>query len=155
MDKKPFTGTPGEYLRTNISSWTEHYLSWSNRCSVRLSYETMKKRPVAMMAFVLKSLGVEMEESLIRRAIELSNIARIRKFEDERGRSEKMAKLNGRFARSGSVGQWQTVFTKSDLEFFDRWLDSTQISRDEFEFVLEADDESVARRPEQMAIDAV
>ena len=84
----------------------------------------------------MKRLNIEIHENVVQEAVKLSDISRIKKLEDERGQSKKMAKLSGRFARSGKVGQWRDYFSQADLDFFYNRLKTFDIPSTDFEFEI-------------------
>ena len=134
MELKPYSGTPSEFLRLALDGWCLHYRSWMNRSSVTISYEELKSEPVLAVGNLLDGLGIEIEESVVQEAVERSDIRRIQKLEDESGLSDKMANLNGKFARSGEVAQWRAHFDEEDLNFCYRRLEEFNIPVESLKF---------------------
>lgn len=131
---QPYTGTASQFLREHLDGWCLHYLSWIDRNTVQISYEQLKRSPVYSVTGLLDSLDIEIDENLIQQAVQSSDISRVRQLEEERGRSKKMAKLSGKFARSGEIGQWEDHFSQDDLDFFHSRLEAFDISLEDFDF---------------------
>jgi hypothetical protein len=111
---------PGGYMRhaLGLDRWCNHYTSWMNNCDVSCSYEELKSAPMITFKTVLDNLSLQVDDEVLEEAIKRSNFRKIQALEDEFGKSPQMAQLSTRFARKGTIGQWQNYFDKSDISYF-------------------------------------
>jgi len=88
----------------------------SKRQMIVITYENLKAATFETMSIVWASLGVPVNEALLRKAIEFSSADQVRKEEQERGAPIVGSTTEGRFVRNSSVGQWRNHFTEEDID---------------------------------------
>ena len=127
---------PGGYMRhtLGLDRWCNHYKSWINNCDVSCSYEELKSAPMITLKTVLDNLSLQIDDEVLEEAIKRSNIKKVQALEDEFGKSPRMAQLSTRFARKGTIGQWQYYFNKSDLSYFKAKMSESNIDISRFEY---------------------
>lgn len=114
---QPYGGTLREFVRERFDGWCAHFLSWHGRANATVRYQTLRNDPVTTMERLIDRLDLRVDGRVLAEAVARSSFDRVRQLEDERGKSEKMARLDGRFARSGRVGQWRERFSSEDLDY--------------------------------------
>lgn len=122
MGRERYTKSPGEYLREHIDGWCRHFRTWYDRATAVVSYEALKDDPLPAVRGVLEDLNLTVENDVLAEAVDRSSLERVKSLERERGTSEKMAELDGEFARSGEVGQWPEYFGDEDLRYAEERL---------------------------------
>jgi|GEM_PF-644487 len=104
-----------------IHAWVDHYLSWSDKADVVISYEDLKKSEVGVMTKIINTFSLDVhDKKIIELAIERSRFDTIRSMEKEKGldaRAKKDLKESFRFARKGKTGEWRSYFDNEDIEY--------------------------------------
>jgi hypothetical protein len=113
----------GEFLagRKRHGSWAKHLSSWLDSETAGkgnlliLRYEDLHERPLEILQTATAFLGVKVEPSSIRRAIEDNTIERMRVKEDISGVTFQGGGEDGRFVRKGSIGGWHDRLTRDQI----------------------------------------
>jgi hypothetical protein len=104
-------GHLGGQLPQHIGSWHGHVRSWLDAsglpCHV-VRFEDLHRDPEPTFARVLEACGLPADPALVRRSVEFSDFAELRRQELERGFGERSPNARGEFFRRGKVGGWRT-----------------------------------------------
>jgi len=116
--------------KKGLPAWVAHYKSWIGKASCVLSYERLKDNPFSEMSRVFRDLSIAVEEDELRQAVEESDIANVRRKEEETGLPEEMIdfKEEYRFARSGVTGQHKEYFEQDDRDYLLNLLETNHLS---------------------------
>jgi hypothetical protein len=102
-----------------LSSWdahTESYLAPSNHNVLVVKYEVMRADPEGEFARILKHIGEKPDMERVKRAVEMTDIAKLNKLEKEHGFREGSYKAKDPFFNTGQVGKKIAPHHKSMLE---------------------------------------
>ena len=110
-----FKGSFIEFIKDDFIRYCEHFKSWMESEAIPASYETLiSENSVRYLREIFEKLGIQIEEELLKRAIELSGKDKLK----GKVSSEMMAKLDGmHFIRDGSIGQWRDYFKEREFEY--------------------------------------
>lgn len=126
--RKAWTGT-NKYLkefkyfirddRFGLTTWCQHVQNWRQNSDVVLTYEDLKENTFSTVKRALEKLNIcSISDNNLREAISRSSFRSVRRMEEEKGldiRTGSHLKDGFRFARKGSIGQWQEYFDDNDL----------------------------------------
>jgi hypothetical protein len=117
-------GKPGRWLEAHdkgvyqiMGSWSENVGSWTgkpNRSLFVMRYEDMLAHPLQIFGELADWLGLRGEPAQLRRAIELSSFAELKKQEAASGFKEKPQNAEI-FFREGKADQWKSVLTRNQI----------------------------------------
>lgn len=102
-----------------ISSWgasTEAYLSSDQHNTLVVSYENLRKDPVSEFSSILRHSGIEPDMDRVRSAVDLTELSKLRKKEQDAGFGEGSDKAKDPFFNTGEVGKSIPSQYKSRLE---------------------------------------
>lgn len=74
-----------KHWRSGIRGWEYFYRTWDKRYTVLVRYEELKSDPLRTVTLSLSQLGVDIDQSVVKEAIDLSTRERMRELLDERG----------------------------------------------------------------------
>jgi hypothetical protein len=100
-----------------MGSWSENVGSWTgkpNRSLFVMRYEDMLAHPLQIFGELADWLGLRGEPAQLRRAIELSSFAELKKQEAASGFKEKPQNAEI-FFREGKADQWKSVLTRNQI----------------------------------------
>lgn len=104
-----------------LETWIIHYLSWIQKADLLITYEELKKDDIQVVIKVLESFSINItNKDYVYKAVERSRFNKIRKMEEENGldkRAKKTLKKSFRFARKGTIGEWENYFDEEDIKF--------------------------------------
>ena len=106
------------HLRQRLLSWSQHVSSWLDQTAIRLHvmrYEDMSRQPIESFTAAVQFLGLEDDLERIRRAVAFSSFETLREQELKHGFKEKPVEAAS-FFRSGRVGAWREVLTKTQMD---------------------------------------
>jgi hypothetical protein len=103
-----------------LSAYLRHYRSWQIRSPHIVRYEALKQDTVAELKGLFPALSLKVDESIIRRAVERSDLDRMRRVEQREGlpRTQRF-KAGFRTVRTGRLGGWKEVFTPEDRSYYE------------------------------------
>lgn len=114
------TGSPTneENVAGMFGSWSTHVSSWTaqpNPNVVVLRYEDMLDKPMKAFSAVAKFLGIKNEPQRIRKAVQYSSFAELKKQEQKEGFEERSP--NSRmFFRKGRKNQWPELLSDNQIQ---------------------------------------
>jgi ribosomal protein L12E/L44/L45/RPP1/RPP2 len=76
-------------------------------------YEDLRRIPEKVFAQMLGHIGVEIDQERVKRAVELTQLSRLRKQESEKGFVEASAKSKSPFFGDGKVAGWKSELTQA------------------------------------------
>jgi hypothetical protein len=112
------TGSPTDEanVASVLSSWSKHVQSWTaggdSVCVLR--YEDLLAKPEKGFRQVIKFLGLDKDRKRLKRAIQFSSFAELRKQEDQRGFIERSPNSR-RFFRSGKTNRWRVDLSREQI----------------------------------------
>jgi hypothetical protein len=102
---------------TIIGHWSEHVNSWLNNKDIPrilVKYEDLIKNPNVEFKKTLTTLGINVDEDRLRRAIKFSSFSELANQELEGGFRERPPHAE-RFFRQGTVDQWSQKLTNKQI----------------------------------------
>jgi|SRR3989344_4270168 len=112
--------------KLGMQAWIDHYLKWSEKADVAISYENLKKNEMNEVMKIINHFSIDIpDKKIIELAIERSKFDNIRRIEEVRGldtNAKNSLKESFRFARKGQTGQWKSYFDSEDLEYVKNML---------------------------------
>ena len=107
-----------------------------NPNTIKISYENMFRYPQSVFYFVLNWLDIPIDTKDLTIAIQKSSIDRVQEYEEEHGpiHVNTNEKYEGKFARSGKIGQWKDHFSEDGIRKVKNLLSKAQIDFDQFIF---------------------
>jgi aryl sulfotransferase len=105
----PPPGLPDQ-LRQQVGSWSRHVRSWVDDCGAPVHvvrYEDLSVDPGGVFGGVVKSCGLDYDESQVKKAVAFSAFAELQRQETSVGFRERSTAAPGRFFRRGEVGSWR------------------------------------------------
>lgn len=102
-----------------LPAWIAHYKSWISRATAVTSYEGMRTRPVDELSNVMNALSIDVQREELERAVTESSIEKVQARERRTGHPDEMATFTTghRFARKGTVGQYEGQFKKANMRY--------------------------------------
>lgn len=101
-------------------SWPEHVAGWltATACPVLpVRYEDLCADPAETLRRMLIFIGLPVEDSRLKQAVELADFSRLQRQERETGFQEAPDNTrSGRFFREGRSGQWRTEMSPEQIE---------------------------------------
>lgn len=114
-----------ELIQGNMASglWGTHVLGWlEGPCNKKLilKYEDFLKDTVRQLELVFSFLDLPSDKERIIKAIELASFKKMQNMERNDGLFDghQESSKKSLFVRSGSAGDWKSLFTKSDIDLF-------------------------------------
>ena len=121
--KPRFKGSFSDFIRDKkfgLEAWMKHYISWKADCSVLIKYEDLVEDDHKIFYRMLNSLGISMDVTILKHAVESSRFDRMRSVEEKYGLSkENLFKEGTKFTRSGKSGSWKTFFSDNDIDYYE------------------------------------
>ncbi len=108
---------PSTQLPQKLNSWSRHVCSWNDEPDLHIlviRYEDMLRRTTEVFSKILRFIGLEIEESRIKKAIEFSSFEKLREQEKVSGFLEKQPTAKS-FFRKGKSGSWQEILTEKQI----------------------------------------
>lgn len=106
------------------SLWSDHVNFWLNQSKksdfLLVRYENLIMNPKEQLCRMLNFVGIELSESNIDRAIQLSSFENMRHVESEKGRPYKKLEDVNQFLRKGEIGNWKQLFKDEDKKIFNK-----------------------------------
>ncbi|GHF60086.1 hypothetical protein FHX82_000544 [Amycolatopsis bartoniae] len=102
-------GRPVDVWHYTYRGWLEQAAEFGRTAVTR--FEDLKRDPVGTMDQALRAFDIDVDESALTEAAELSSFEHMRKHEEEVLREEGRAAENGRMVRRGKVGEWREWMT--------------------------------------------
>lgn len=106
--------------RGHFGPWRDHVTGWlnapiNNKLIVR--YEDLKEDTLGSLQRILEFVDADVEETVIRSAIEKASFNAMKKLEQTKGFNLEQLK-NVKFVRKGKVGSWKESFEERDIAEF-------------------------------------
>ena len=129
-----FVGPFSEFIRHSkfgVEAWCRHYASWQPEASVVVTYEDLKEDDIAEFTRMLRAVGIDVGDDLIREAALRSRFESMKEAEEKEGVRGSGEYFNdkGRFMRRGEKGQWDEYFSRDDLEYANNKLKEYEIDK--------------------------
>jgi len=105
-------------LRQRLLSWSHHVSSWLDQIAIPvhvMRYEDISREPIEAFTGAVRFLGLEHDLERVRRAVTFSSFDTLRQQELKHGFREKPLHAES-FFRSGRVGAWREILTKTQVE---------------------------------------
>jgi len=109
-----------------IGSWADHIRGWlinNNTLDPRniliIKFEEVRSDTFSILQKILDFIGLEVDNNIIKRAIEKSDIKRMREIESKYGAPEKYADSTFSFARKGKSGDIEDRFKTIMNQFYE------------------------------------
>lgn len=99
-----------------LSSWDLHTRSFLDTQTHNIKtwrYEDLRHEPAKHFASILEHIGLQADKGRINMALDLCDISRLRKQEQDNGFREASPKAPGQFFGTGDVGGWRNKLTES------------------------------------------
>ncbi|MFB6284671.1 MAG: sulfotransferase domain-containing protein [Halobacteria archaeon] len=126
MDGPPINGFKNFIRDENwgIPSWKKHVSSWKGNWDVLVKFEDLKKDPEKELEKILDPLDLEVEDTVIERAVEASSFNSMKRMEEKYGRIEKN-NMNPefKFMREGESDGGKDYFDAEDYRYMEENLD--------------------------------
>lgn len=109
--------TEASQLPQTFLSWSGHVTSWVDAPGLRvlvLRYEDLKRDPAGTFGSAVRFLGYPDDAARVRRAVEFSAFAELRRQEEKGGFSERVPSAE-KFFREGRAGGWREVLTAAQV----------------------------------------
>ena len=113
---KLFDGSFSDFIRHpryGLRRWVDHYRSWKSHWNIVVRFQDMKADTLNGFTEILRFLEIRHEERDILKAIQASEVERVRKADQAR---RKDTQENSVFARK-QKRKWQRYFSNDDLEY--------------------------------------
>ena len=113
-DKHFVIGNTDTHCRQWVSSWSQHVASWSSETNFPVAvvkYEDLVADTAGEFRQILEFLGHEIDEDLLQRAVDATDITRLQQAEEEHGFAENDASRSDQFF-NGSGTDWRTEITE-------------------------------------------
>jgi len=120
---RPFRGSLSEFLqdpRFGLPAYQRHFESWHRRATSLLSYESLRAEPAQAVRELFAALGIDVPQTIIDGAIELSNRDRMHAIAEAHGQRDP-----GRFVSDfqaygkAAVGGWASEFSEADRAYYE------------------------------------
>ena len=105
-------------LRQRMGTWSEHVASWENAPDMDvhiMRYEDMEADPVETFFKTVEFIGMKRSKEAVEKALELSSMNKLKKYEQEYGFREKPANAEN-FFRKGKAGDWKNHLTEDHIK---------------------------------------
>jgi hypothetical protein len=105
-------------LRQRMGTWAEHVVSWENAPGINvhvMKYEEMKSDPVETFFKTIEFIGMNRTREAVEKALELSSMDRLKKYENKYGFREKPANAKN-FFREGKTGRGKDLLTENHVK---------------------------------------
>ena len=105
-------------LRQRMGTWAEHAASWVDAPGIDvhiMRYEDMKAKTVETFFKTIEFIGLKRTKEDVEKALELSDMNKLKKYEQEYGFREKPANAKS-FFRKGKTGDWQDHLTQDQVK---------------------------------------
>ncbi|MFA6713517.1 MAG: sulfotransferase domain-containing protein [Bacteroidales bacterium] len=105
-------------LRQILMSWKNHVQSWKNQSEITVHfvrYEDMLKKPLETFGEIIRFLGLEYDEGLIKKAIINSDFKTLQQMEQEKGFKEKKQKCE-HFFWKGKIGNYREYLSEEQIQ---------------------------------------
>lgn len=113
------TSVVAPQLRQRLGTWSENVESWLSQELIPVKvirYEDLAADAETSLRCLASSVGLQVEPSAIRSAVEASSFERLQAMERETGFREKPLSQSGLFFRSGRSGGWRGLLTDQQVE---------------------------------------
>jgi hypothetical protein len=112
------------HSKYGLRAYLRHYHSWIDRSSVLIRYEHFLSDPWETTKLIFAAFSSEVDEDMLRQAIDRSSIENIRQIQEKDGYpSPRRFNAKFQFIRSGQIGQWQNYFREADLAYYQELCD--------------------------------
>lgn len=101
-----------------LGTWSDHVESWLKYPTFPvhfIRYEDLKAMPFETFKGALNAIGLEVSDTQINQAIELTRFEKLKEQEQKRGFSEKMVSANSFFFK-GVAGRWKSELTEKQIK---------------------------------------
>jgi len=105
-------------LRQRMGTWGEHAASWADAPGIQvhiMRYEDMKTDTVETFFKTIEFIGLKRVKEDVEKALDLSSMNKLKKYEQEYGFREKPANAKS-FFRKGKTGDWQNQLTQDQVK---------------------------------------
>ncbi|MCP4176661.1 MAG: sulfotransferase domain-containing protein [bacterium] len=105
-------------LHQRMGSWNEHVKSWKNAHDINvhfMRYEDMKSDPMGTFFKTVEFIGMKVSKEKVKKALELSSMKKLKKYENSYGFNEKPANAKN-FFREGKTGNWRDLLTADHIK---------------------------------------
>jgi|GEM_PF-3304134 len=109
---------PPDQLRQKMGTWAEHAASWVDATGIDvhiMRYEDMKAKTVETFFKTIEFIGLKRTQEDVEKALELSDMNKLKKYEQEDGFREKPANAKS-FFRKGKTGDWEDHLTQDQVK---------------------------------------
>ena len=121
------------YVLSKLPGWIQHYLSIINRCDVIMRYEDVRADTYGEFNRLFHALGLEVQEHILRKSVELSRFENIRRMGRETNQqygNHHPYTFKGEFTRSGQVNQYQEALQAETIQACQEMLRRKKIKID-------------------------
>lgn len=103
-----------EHKSWGVGALNSHYEKWIERTDMIVKYEDLMTEPFGVFRSILQYLEVVIDDSVLQKAIDLSDPVRLRRIEDKMSRPNHADNFvkSYRFVRNASVMQWKTQLSE-------------------------------------------
>ena len=103
---------------TILGGWSEHVDSWLTNKSIPrilVRYEDLAANPNKEFSKILNTLGINIDQNLLKKSIEFSSFSELSEQESKSGFRERPPHAE-RFFRKGTSGQWNSILEDRQIK---------------------------------------
>jgi hypothetical protein len=122
-DHPIFQGSFSAFLRSRkygLEAWFQHTASWLDKWTVWLTYENLRENPLEQVQRTLGEIGIQPDLFILRRAVEKSNLQKVRQVEQAAPPPGFEQDRAFKFTGTGRSSQWVDLFSDEDLDHYRR-----------------------------------
>lgn len=121
------------YVQSHIHSWILYHKTTLDKCDAPMCYETMRQQPYQEFSVAFERIGIDFDEDVLLRAVELSSFENIKQMGKETGQEHGHAspeEFKGKFMRSGNTRQYVGLLDPETIKQTQRLMDEYGIDVD-------------------------
>ncbi len=107
----------------SYGAWKSHVMGWINadlEAKLIIRYEDLLQNPEIWLRSALEFAEIEVSDEVVKQAISRASFGAMKKLEQTKGFNlDQLKTVN--FVRQGKQGTWEDIFTRNDLERFNKF----------------------------------
>jgi hypothetical protein len=118
-----FRGSISDVLRDpvmGVERFFKHYDSWRDHAELILKYEDLKDDPFSGFSALATFYKIQRSAEEIQCAIVRASFSNMRTAQQQSEHLKSIFREGHQFVRSGEKAQWKDLFSKDDIDYYDR-----------------------------------